>query len=136
MPSPNFAGTLGSTPRCANAGQSMANSGAKKMMKSGFSDWNCDACTVTPATSRSKLRSANRLMELPACSKSAQNTTENAVSVSSTNIRPRSTAVQRVNENHPTPSTTATPPAMSRPPTTRWYWMSCQVASTPTNAAK
>jgi hypothetical protein len=60
-------------------------------MNTGFDAWNVDAgISAPPASARSTLRSVKLLIELPACSKNAQNSIEKNISTSATNSRSRS----------------------------------------------
>ena len=64
-------------------------------MKAGLNDWNCVAWISNPNTCLSTLRSVNRFIELPACSKNAQNTTDTAVRNNTTSMRSRSIGCRR-----------------------------------------
>src|ERR671918_455553 len=71
-PKENFNGLDGSF--LPSLTQSQANTGASRMMKREFSDWNQLLGKGHPSTEVRVLRSANRFRVEPACSKSDQNT--------------------------------------------------------------
>ncbi len=88
-------------------------------MKTGLAAWNVEAgISAPPASARSTLRSVKLLIELPACSKNAQNSIEKNISTSATNSRSRSTRAQRSasnsrNASAPPPNSASTAPAMA-----------------------
>ena len=79
MPSANLSGVFGSKRRRAKYNQSQLNTGAISKMNSPSTDWNCEAGISAPNSERSTLRSVNKLMLVPVCSKNAQKTMEMSV---------------------------------------------------------
>ena len=122
-------------PRFDRMSQTMAKAGASRMMKAGLKKPICEACISTPSNDVSTLRSVNRVMDVPACSNSVQNTTDTAVSKRTTIIRSRSTLVHFARAYQTMPSTAAPAASASRPPTRSRHCINHHAATTATRLA-
>src|SRR5690606_16503900 len=71
-PMPALAGIDGSFPRRSSHTQSEPTTGANRMMKNELTDWRLDAGMSKPRIDRSVRSRANRLSDVPACSKPDQ----------------------------------------------------------------
>src|SRR5690606_11057518 len=95
IPNPNFIGTLGPAFRRLILCQAIEKKGANKRIKPAFTDWNTEAGISQRKKFRFTFLSVNKFIELPACSKIDQKTSERAVRNIATKTRSRSVRSHR-----------------------------------------